>query len=387
MSNNKKRISILGSTGSIGCNSLKVIDNLNSNNYPAEVIYLTTNKNIDILADQIKKYSPKAVVIQDLSAFNEFKSRYIFPGVEILQGENGLNEISGRDDYDLLLSALVGFSGLRPTLNAIKNKKNIALANKETLVIAGEIINNLIEINNVSIYPIDSEHSAIFQCLVGESPDSVSKLIITASGGPFRNKSSEEMKNTSVDEALNHPNWSMGKKITIDSATMMNKGLEIIEAHWLFKLDKDKIEVLIHPQSVIHSMVEFKDNSIKAQLGIPDMKIPIQYALTYPDRVSTEFSKMDFTKYNNLTFEEPDFNKFKCLKLAYDVLEAGGTYPVVMNSANEVAVDLFLKGKIKFTDIADMIEYQLNKHNNNTEFTFDDIIDIDRKVREDLFIQ
>jgi len=381
---NIKRISILGSTGSIGCNSLKVIENLKKKEYPIKVVSLTTNKNIDLLAKQIAEHSPNTVVIQDLNAYKKFVSDYYFPELEILQGESGLADIAGRNNYDLLLSALVGFSGLIPTINALKLGKNVALANKETLVIAGKLINDVSAKNNAVIYPIDSEHSAIFQCLLGESADSVSRLIITASGGPFRNKSLIEMKNASVEDALNHPNWSMGKKITIDSATMMNKGLEIIEAHWLFNLNADQLDVIIHPQSIIHSMVEFRDNSVKAQLGIPDMRIPIQFAITYPERIESEFCKMDFGKFNNLTFEEPDLKKFRCLKLAFDALNSGGTYPAVLNAANEIAVELFLNEKVNFLSISEIIEEQLNKHNNNLDFELDDVIEIDRSVKSEL---
>ncbi|MBV6479897.1 MAG: 1-deoxy-D-xylulose 5-phosphate reductoisomerase [Ignavibacteria bacterium] len=384
MAVNIKRISILGSTGSIGCNSLKVIENLKKKEYPIKVVSLTTNKNIDLLAKQIAEHSPNTVVIQDLNAYKKFVSDYYFPELEILQGESGLADIAGRNNYDLLLSALVGFSGLIPTINALKLGKNVALANKETLVIAGKLINDVSAKNNAVIYPIDSEHSAIFQCLLGESADSVSRLIITASGGPFRNKSLIEMKNASVEDALNHPNWSMGKKITIDSATMMNKGLEIIEAHWLFNLNADQLDVIIHPQSIIHSMVEFRDNSVKAQLGIPDMRIPIQFAITYPERIESEFCKMDFGKFNNLTFEEPDLKKFRCLKLAFDALNSGGTYPAVLNAANEIAVELFLNEKVNFLSISEIIEEQLNKHNNNLDFELDDVIEIDRSVKSEL---
>lgn len=384
MAVNIKRISILGSTGSIGCNSLKVIENLKKKEYPVKVVSLTTNKNIDLLAKQIAEHSPNTVVIQDLNAYKKFVSDYYFPELEILQGESGLADIAGRNNYDLLLSALVGFSGLIPTINALKLGKNVALANKETLVIAGKLINDVSAKNNAVIYPIDSEHSAIFQCLLGESADSVSRLIITASGGPFRNKSLIEMKNASVEDALNHPNWSMGKKITIDSATMMNKGLEIIEAHWLFNLNADQLDVIIHPQSIIHSMVEFRDNSVKAQLGIPDMRIPIQFAITYPERIESEFCKMDFGKFNNLTFEEPDLKKFRCLKLAFDALNSGGTYPAVLNAANEIAVELFLNEKVNFLSISEIIEEQLNKHNNNLDFELDDVIEIDRSVKSEL---
>lgn len=287
-----------------------------------------------------------------------------------------------RNDYDLLISALVGFSGLKPTIEAVKSGKDVALANKETLVVAGKILNDLIAKHKVKLLPIDSEHSAILQCLVGENKDSVTKLILTASGGPFRNKSHDEIKNTTVKDALSHPNWKMGDKITIDSATLMNKGLEVIEAKWLFDIDVINIEVLIHPQSIIHSMVEFTDGSVKAQMGIPDMKIPIQYALTYPERVHSDFCRLDFKEMNTLTFEQPDFDKFKCLKIAYDVLKSGGTYPIVMNAANEIAVELFLKEKIDFLKIPEIIEEQLNIHNSSAEFDLDAIIRIDAETRK-----
>lgn len=379
-----KKVCILGSTGSIGCNSLEVIDNLNKNGYNIEVIGLTTNSRIDVLASQIKKYSPKVVVIQNKNFVEEFKLNYCFKNIQILIGEEGLLEIASRDDYDLLINALVGFNGVKPTIEALKSGKDIAIANKETLVVAGKLVNQLLDKHKNLLLPIDSEHSAILQCLVGEDKNSISKLFLTASGGPFLNKSIEEIKNTTVEQALSHPNWKMGNKITIDSATMMNKGLEAIEAKWLFDIDENDIEVLIHPQSIIHSMVEFRDGSIKAQLGIPDMKIPIQYSLTYPYRISSEYPRINFTKYKSLTFEEPDLQKFKCLKIAYEVLKAGGTYSVVMNAANEIAVDLFLKEKINFLQIHEIIENQLSKHVNLTEFNLEDIIEIDSKTRSEV---
>lgn len=376
-----KKVCLLGSTGSIGCNSLEVIDNLNNNDFPVKVVCLTTNSRINLLSEQIKKFKPETIVITDKKAYEDFNSKYSFPDLEILFGEEGLTEVSGRDNYSLLITALVGFSGLKPTVNAIKSGKDIALANKETLVIAGKLINELVKSKNVKLIPIDSEHSAILQCLVGEKKSDIRKIILTASGGPFRNKSVDELKCISVKEALNHPNWKMGDKITIDSATMMNKGLEVIEAKWLFELESDKLEVLIHPQSVIHSMVEFNDGSVKAQLGIPDMKIPIQYAITFPVRINSEFSKMDFKKYNTLTFESPDFNKYKCLKIAYDVLEKSGTSPIVMNAANEIAVDLFLKEKISFLSIPEIIEKQLENHNTLVDFDLETITEIDKETR------
>lgn len=384
MNNLFKSISILGSTGSIGSNSLKVIDSLLHNGYHLEIKYLTTNTRIDELALQIEKYSPAGVVIQDNDAFIDFKTRYHFDNLEILSGRAGLLEISRREDHNFMINALVGFSGLEPTLEAIRSKKDIALANKESLVIAGKIINDLLKENKTKLFPIDSEHSAILQCLSGEDSGSVQKLILTASGGPFRNKTLGETRNATIESALTHPNWKMGKKITIDSATMMNKGLEVIEAKWLFNIGAENIEVLIHPESIIHSMVEFVDGSIKAQLGIPDMKIPIQYSLTYPDRVTSDFPKMDFRKFNNLNFEEPDLNKFRCLGIAYEVVKQEGTYPAVMNAANEIAVDLFLNNLINFHQIPEIIESELNSHSSKDEFTIEMIMEIDSRTRNNI---
>ncbi len=379
-------LSILGSTGSIGCNTLKVVKNLNENNFPVKVKYLSTNSQIELLAEQVREFNPDAIVITNENKAKEFKEKYsqenFFSKLEILSGTEGLEEISKRDDYDTLVCALVGFAGLSPVTNAIKSKKKIALANKETLVVAGSIVNQLLKEFKTDLLPIDSEHSAILQCLLGEKDNSISKIILTASGGPFRTKTYEEMQKATIENALNHPNWKMGTKITIDSATMMNKGLEVIEAKWLFDLPIEKIDVVFHPQSIIHSMVEFEDSSIKAQMGIPDMKIPIQFALTYPKRVKADFPKMDFRNYPSLTFEEPDYKKFECLQIAFDVLKEGKTYPVVMNAANEAAIDSFLNGNIKFTDIPKHIRKCLNAHNAITDFTLEDIFEIDRKTRE-----
>ncbi len=376
----------MGSTGSIGCNTLKVVKNLNENNFPVKVKYLSTNSQIDLLAGQAREFSPDAIVITNKDKAKEFKEKYsnekFFSKLEILSGTDGLEEISKRNDYDTLVCALVGFAGLSPVINAIKSKKKIALANKETLVVAGSIVNQLLKEFKTDLLPIDSEHSAILQCLLGEKDNAISKIILTASGGPFRTKTYEEMQKATIEDALNHPNWKMGTKITIDSATMMNKGLEVIEAKWLFDLPIEKIEVVFHPQSIIHSMVEFEDSSIKAQMGIPDMKIPIQFALTYPKRVRADFPKMDFRNYPSLTFEEPDYKKFECLQIAFDVLKEGKTYPVVMNAANEAAIDSFLNGKIKFTDIPKHIRKCLDAHNAVTAFTLEDIFEIDRKTRE-----
>lgn len=376
----------MGSTGSIGCNTLKVVKNLNENNFPVKVKYLSTNSQIDLLAEQVREFNPDAIVITNKDKAKEFKEKYsqekFFSKLEVLSGTEGLEEISKRDDYDTLVCALVGFAGLSPVINAIKSKKKIALANKETLVVAGSIVNQLLKEFKTNLLPIDSEHSAILQCLLGEKDNAISKIILTASGGPFRTKTYEEMQKATIEDALNHPNWKMGTKITIDSATMMNKGLEVIEAKWLFDLPIEKIEVVFHPQSIIHSMVEFEDSSIKAQMGIPDMKIPIQFALTYPKRVKADFPKMDFRNYPSLTFEEPDYKKFECLQIAFDVLKEGKTYPVVMNAANEAAIDSFLNGEIKFTDIPKHIRKCLDVHNAIMDFTLEDIFEIDRKTRE-----
>lgn len=373
-----KKILILGSTGSIGVNTLTVV-----NEFPGEfeITGLTANENIQLLLKQISLFRPKTVVVRDKQKASELKE-IVNGSVEVLTGEEGLIEITRRGDYDIFVSSLVGFAGLAPTVEAIKLNKRIALANKETLVSAGEIITSLCKEYNVEMIPIDSEHSAIFQCLVGESKNEILKLILTASGGPFLSKSAEELKSVTIQEALNHPNWKMGNKITIDSATMMNKGLEVIEAHWLFNLPKEKIDVLIHPQSIIHSMVEFVDGSIKAQMSLPDMKVPIQYALTYPKRLLSRFVVNDFPKIHKLTFFEPDFIKFPCLKLAYDAIETGGTAPCVLNAANEIAVNLFLKGRIEFHRIPELIESVLNKKEIKHNPSIETIFECDRQTRD-----
>ena len=384
MNYKNKNIGILGSTGSIGRNTLNVVRNLNANGYKIEINFLSTNFNIDLLAEQINEFKPKKVFILNKNKSEEFKSKFNFPNLKIHDDTDDLIEMIKWNDYDLLVNATVGFSGLIPTIEAIKSGKKIALANKETLVVAGKIINDLLEEYDTTLIPIDSEHSAILQCLAGEKTESINKIILTGSGGPFRNKTFEEIKNSTIEDALNHPNWRMGNKITIDSATMMNKGLEVIEAKWLFRIDAEKIKVVIHPQSIIHSMVEFKDGSIKAQLGNPDMRIPIQYAITYPDRVTSDFPKLDLSKNNSLTFEEPDLEKFECLKIAFDVLKQGGTYPVVLNASNEIAVELFLKGKIKFLEIPNLIRHIVETHKNQNEFNIDDITEIDRQTRNEI---
>ncbi|MFH2004816.1 MAG: 1-deoxy-D-xylulose-5-phosphate reductoisomerase [Bacteroidota bacterium] len=351
-----KNIAILGSTGSIGQNSLEVIS-IFPDRFRA--IYLSANKGIDMLIQQVENFKPKGVSVMDTDSAEILKNRY-GNSLEIFIGTDGLKEISVKPEVDVVINSLVGFAGLEPTIEAIKAGKTIALANKETLVVGGEIISHLIESHKVSLIPIDSEHSAIFQCLVGEDYSTISKLILTASGGPFLNLHKDKFKNVTIEEALNHPNWKMGNKITIDSATLMNKGLEVIEAHYLFKLPAEKIEVVIHPQSIIHSMVEFVDGSVKAQLGVPDMKIPIQYALTFPERLPSNSEKINFANLGQMTFFKPDLEKFECLKLAYRALNTGGTAPVILNAANEIAVEYFLSGKIKFTQIPELIESGLD---------------------------
>ena len=375
-----KNIAVLGSTGSIGTQTLDVISN-----FPKEfkAVYLTGNTNIELLAEQIRRFQPKGVVVADEKGARELKKK-IAGRTEILVGEAGLMEIVQRDDVDTVVSSLVGFAGLRPTIKAIEAKKKIALANKETLVVAGEIIMPLAERNRVEILPVDSEHSAIFQCLVGELPNKVEKLILTASGGPFRTKSKEELKNGTREQALKHPNWTMGSKITIDSATLMNKGLEVIEAHWLFGMPADRIDVVVHPQSIIHSMVEFVDGSIKAQLGIPDMKVPIQYALTYPSRFPSKFPRVHFPSLSEMTFFAPDRERFPCLQLAFDALAEGGTIPAVMNAANEVAVAKFLNDEITFMEIPAMISRAMEKHSNRTNPSLEEIVEADRETRRNL---
>jgi 1-deoxy-D-xylulose-5-phosphate reductoisomerase len=373
----QKNIAILGSTGSIGTQTLEVIAN-----FPKEfnVNYITGNGNVELLIHQIQRFKPKGVVVGSEQSAKELKKQ-VAGKVEILVGEEGLLDIVQRNDVDIVVSALVGFAGLRPTIKAIEAKKKIALANKETLVVAGEIIMPLVERFKVDLLPVDSEHSAIFQCLVGELPNKVEKIILTASGGPFRTKSKEELRNVTLEQALHHPNWKMGSKITIDSATLMNKGLEVIEAHWLFGISADRIDVVIHPQSIIHSMVEFVDGSVKAQLGIPDMKIPIQYALTYPSRSASKFPRVHFPTLGEMTFFEPDGDRFPCLQLAFDALKEGGTIPAVMNAANEVAVAKFLKNEISFMDIPNIISESMKKYSNKANPSLEEIVETDRETR------
>ncbi|WP_058485189.1 1-deoxy-D-xylulose-5-phosphate reductoisomerase [Defluviitalea phaphyphila] len=372
-----KKISILGSTGSIGTQTLDVIRNLKD----IEVLGLTTNKNIELLEKQINEFHPKKVAVMDEKKAYELKKK-LSNSVEVLSGIEGLNEIATMDEIDTVVTSVVGTVGLIPTFKAIKKEKNIALANKETLVTAGKIIMEEAKNNNVKIIPVDSEHSAIFQCLQGNEENKIERIILTASGGPFRNKNIEDLKNVTLEEALKHPNWSMGKKITIDSATMMNKGLEVIEAKWLFGVELDQIEVLIHPQSIIHSMVEFEDGSIISQIGEPDMRIPIQYALTFPKRLKNKWPRVDFSKRNLFTFEHPNLESFQCLDLAYNALKIGGSMPAVLNAANEIAVERFLKKEISFLDIPKIIEKTMEKHNIIKVPTLSDILEVDKWARE-----
>lgn len=371
-----KNIVILGSTGSIGTQSLEVINEFNDTN----VVGLSSNTNIDILEGQIRRFKPKYVCVVNEIKANNLREIIKDTDTKILHGENGLLELVALDNVDMVINSLVGNVGLMPTIYAIRNKKDIALANKETLVSAGELVMKEARENNVNIYPIDSEHSAIFQCLQGNKHEQVEKIILTASGGPFRDNTS--LNEVTLEQALKHPNWSMGKKITIDSATLMNKGLEVIEAKWLFDVDISKIQVLVHQQSIIHSMVEYKDSVVMAQLGTPDMKVPIQYALYYPDRKPNNFEKLDLLKFNNLTFREPNIELFPCLQYAFDAIAIGGTMPCVLNASNEVAVHKFLNSEIKFTDIPKIIKKTMDNHIAKMDYTLEDILKVDSWARE-----
>ncbi len=353
MSSAKKNISILGSTGSIGTQALEVIAT-----YPEqfEVYALTAGNNIELLIQQAKQFLPEVVVIGNETYYATLKDALKHLPIKVFAGTAAIEQVAAMDVVDVVLTAMVGYAGLRPTIAAVKAGKRIALANKETLVVAGDLINDLCVAHQASIIPVDSEHSAIFQCLTGENIDRVEKLILTASGGPFRGFSLDELQKVSPAQALKHPNWDMGAKITIDSATLMNKGFELIEAQWLFGVAPEKLDVLVHPQSIIHSMVQFVDGSIKAQMGLPDMKLPILYAFTYPERLQTNFPRMDFNLYPTFTFEKPDMEKFRNLAFAYEAMQKGGNAPCVLNAANEVVVDAFLKGKIGFLTMSDIIE-------------------------------
>ena len=373
-----KRISILGSTGSIGVNALKVGSHLKDE---LDIIYLSANRNTKLLIQQAKEFQPKAVCIVDESAFPDVQNALMHLDIEILTGREGLLELAARDDVDILLNGLVGTPGMEPTLKAIEAGINVALSNKESLVMAGDIIQQAMKRSGAKLFPVDSEHSAIWQCLVGENIDDVRRLILTGSGGPFRTRDINSFDNIKVEEALNHPNWDMGRKITIDSATMMNKGFEVIEAFWLFGFTPDRIKIVVHPQSIIHSMIEMKDGAIKAQMGVPDMKVPIQYALTYPRHLEAPWEQLDFLKCGDLTFEEPDFQRFPCIKLAFDSLEKLGTSGAALNLSNDYSVYRFLNGEIKFTDIPRINESSMANHDWTEHPTLEDLKELDSWVK------
>ena len=353
-----RRIAIFGSTGSIGTQALEVIAS-NPSVFSAEV--LTAYNNEELLIEQARRFNPNIVVIGDEKKYQKVKEALSSADIKVFAGEKALEEVAAMDCYDLMLAAIVGYAGLRPTLQAIGTGKPVALANKETLVVAGDIIMRKAVENRVPVIPVDSEHSAIFQCLVGETRNRIEKIVLTASGGPFLGRKPNYLVNVKREHALQHPNWNMGAKVSIDSATLMNKGLEMIEAKWLFNLKPEQIQVVIHPQSIIHSMVQFEDGSIKAQMGLPDMKLPIQYALAFPKRIANNFPRYDFKKVNTLTFEEPDLRTFRNLGLAMDALNKGGNLPAVMNAANEIAVYAFLRNRVNFLDMTDVIEKTMQK--------------------------
>ncbi|MFQ5650377.1 MAG: 1-deoxy-D-xylulose-5-phosphate reductoisomerase [bacterium] len=374
-----KRVCILGSTGSIGQNCLSVVQ---SQSHAFEVRYLTTYQNTQLLLQQANKFRPQAVAIFDKEKVRACEQRFKEIGVAVYGGLDGLLEISRQEDVDIVVNALVGAVGLQPTLHAILPGRRIALANKETLVVGGELVMEKARKVGAEVIPIDSEHSALLQCLIGEQVEHIRKVILTASGGPFRQRAASEFCTITVAEALDHPNWDMGPKITIDSATMMNKGLEVIEARWLFNLEPRQIEVVVHPQSIIHSLVEFRDGSLKAQLGLPDMRVPIQYALTFPGRMPARFPCLDFQQVRELTFEPPDLDKFPCLKLSVQALEQGGAAPAVLNASNEQAVHLFLQEKIRFDQIHALVEDALAHCTTNGCLGVDELLEVDRSARE-----
>lgn len=375
----KKGIAILGSTGSIGTQALEVIEA-----YPEffDLQVITAGKNADLLIEQAKRYLPNTVVITDEASYQRVKDGLWDLDIHVYAGNEALCQVVESNEVDTVLTALVGYAGLKPTLRAIEAKKTIALANKETLVVAGELVTKLARENGVNIYPVDSEHSAIFQCLVGEFHNPIEKIYLTASGGPFRGYSYEQLKNVKREQALKHPNWSMGAKITIDSASLMNKGLEVIEAKWLFNLKPEQIDVIVHPQSIVHSLVQFEDGSMKAQMGLPDMKLPIQFALTYPDRFKTDFPRFNFMDYPSLTFEKPDRQVFKNLDLAYKAMEMEGTAACILNAANEVSVEAFLNEQIRFLDIADINEQTMLGVPMVRNPRYEDYVESDLQARE-----
>lgn len=374
----KRNIAILGSTGSIGTQALEVIE-ANPDLFGVEI--LTAQNNADLLISQAVKFRPNVVVISNEDLYDKVFSALDPLEIKVYCGVKSLCSVVENENIHMVLTALVGYAGLIPTIHAIKAGKHIALANKETLVVAGDLITRLADENKVSIIPVDSEHSAIFQCLAGEYHNPIEKIILTASGGPFRGKGKEFLKNVKKEQALKHPNWDMGAKITIDSASLMNKGLEVIEAKWLFDLKPGQIEVIVHPQSIVHSMVQFEDGSIKAQMGLPDMKLPIQYALGFPNRLKSDFPRFDFLNYPNLSFEKADASTFRNLGFAYEALRSGGNMACIVNAANEVAVDAFLKDKVGFLEMSDLIEKSMNKINFIQNPVLEDYIETDLKTR------
>jgi len=374
-----KRLTILGSTGSIGVNCLNVVE---AHPDEFEVVYLAANSNVELLYEQAQRFRPRAVVVVQPPAYQDWTARFRNLGIEYLVGATAVVEIAGVTEVDVVVNAIVGAAGLPATLRALQQGRTVALANKETLVVAGELATAQAQKFGGTLIPIDSEHSALWQCLVGEPRERIGTLILTASGGPFRLRPKADFAKITVAEALKHPNWAMGRKITIDSATLMNKGLEVIEAHWLFHVPVEQIRVLVHPQSIIHSMVEFVDGSIKAQMGLPDMRLPIQYALTYPDRLPNRFPRLDFSLWRQLDFHEPDLEKFICLRLAFEALKDGGTAPTVLNAANEEAVQAFLCQSIRFDQIAHCVDGALQKHTNHQRADFDGVLAADRWARE-----
>ncbi len=377
-----KKISLLGSTGSIGTQCLDII---RENRDKYQVVALACGSNVDLLSEQIEEFSPVLAAVADEKAAQELQKNY--PGTEISWGRQGLIDVACAD-CDMVVNGLMGIRGMEPTYHAIMSGKDVALANKETLVAGGEIIMKAAYEKEIKLLPVDSEHSAIFQCLEGNKGRNINRILLTASGGPFRGFSKEELEHVTLEQALKHPNWSMGKKITIDSATMMNKGLEVIEAKWLFDVDVEKIEILVHPQSILHSAVEFEDKSIIGQMGLADMRIPISFALCYPDRLPSKEPGLDFFSQGaRMTFEKPDTEVFKCIKLAYESSKAGGTYPVTLNGANETLVELFLKKKIKFTDIQNILERILEAHSPAYNLDLEGIMEADRKARTEAYEQ
>jgi len=373
-----KGIAILGSSGSIGKQALEVIE-AHADKFVVEV--LTVNRNSKLLIEQAKKFKPNAVVIADASKFKEVKDALWEDDIKVYAGSEALSQVVEMKEIDVVLTALVGYAGLKPTLAAINAGKSIALANKETLVVAGEIVTQLAREKGVNIYPVDSEHSAIFQCLAGEFHNKIEKIYLTASGGPFRGKTIDDLKSVTKAQALKHPNWEMGAKITIDSASLMNKGLEVIEAKWLFALETSQIDVIVHPQSIIHSIVQFEDGSMKAQMGLPDMKLPIQYAIAYPNRIHSDFPRFNFMDYPNLTFEQPDRKTFKNLDLAFTALDRKGNTACVLNAANEVSVQAFLDDKIKFLDIADINQLTMENVDFVAKPSYEDYVQTDKLAR------